>query len=219
MVRLSLLAIPSLTFIFLAANLKNLPAVATSLFAGEYPRSVATLRALSEIPEQYHFAPWVGLGPGQFCSRAALIGTGRYFGGPDAQPLPLIGGAIPKPMDDHLIDLWEWTSRESFGTTQEPFYSWLSVYTEFGAVAALAVLAIAISLIRKVRAGSATPEVKLLAMSFTAGVLFLLLLGCQENYWEVPQAIFPGCFFLKCLHANLTVEGQFPSVVRSSGTL
>jgi hypothetical protein len=42
-----------------------------------------------------------------------------------------------------------------------------------------------------------------MAISVGTGSVFLLLLGFQENYWEVSQAIFVGCMLLKVLYANV----------------
>src|SRR5260370_19984851 len=139
------------------------------------------------------------------------MGIGVLFGDvADAKCVRLVPVAIPKPLDDYIMNLWLWWKSGPFGTTQEPSFSWLSVYAELGVIVVLVILGYAIAMIRGAKARATTPESKVLAMCFTAGVLFLLLLGCQENYWELPQAIFPGCVFLKCIHANLTATGQVP---------
>ena len=36
-----------------------------------------------------------------------------------------------------------------------------------------------------------------------AGILFLALIGLQETYWEVPQAILIGLLLLKAMYARL----------------
>jgi hypothetical protein len=42
-----------------------------------------------------------------------------------------------------------------------------------------------------------------MAVAAGAGLIFLLLLGLQENYWEVPQAIFVGVLLNQVMLANL----------------
>ena len=47
------------------------------------PRSKITMEAFADLPAEYPAMPLIGLGPGQFSSRAALIGTreGDRFSG------------------------------------------------------------------------------------------------------------------------------------------
>ncbi len=52
----------------------------------------------------------------------------------------------------------------------------------------------------KIQARSYTQRIQ--AISFGSGVLLLFLLGVQENYWEIPQAIFVGAMVLKASYAS-----------------
>ncbi|HVE92180.1 MAG TPA: hypothetical protein VNE62_07770 [Actinomycetota bacterium] len=171
--------------------------------AGRDPRSAVTARALAQMPREYPSMIAWGLGPGQFSSRAALIGTGLYFGGPlNPRPLPFIRGDISEPQDRFLMDLWLAAARAGdygYGSSQQPYYSWLSVYTEFGLLAvALVVLTLVWALLRLAKqARSPGP----LAWSVGAGamVVFIALLGAQENYWEIPQALLLPVLLLKLM--------------------
>lgn len=191
----------------LADNLRNIGYQA-SLFAGQdLPKAVMVYRALYEMPHEYPAMPFVGLGPGQFSSRASLISTGLYFGGlEDPKSIPLISGHFSPALSDYLLDLWVNASDvQAYGgsSSAKPFFSWMSVYTEFGAPVLLGVFVYAVLLLRKMKARAKSPTQKWMAVSVAAGIVFLLLLGFQENYWEVPQAILVGLMLLQVMYANV----------------
>jgi len=92
----------------------------------------------------------------------------------------------------------------SDGSTQQPFFSWLSVYTELGIIGVIVVIGAAMRVIRRVqRRVRAHPHLRTQAIPFCGAVVLLLLLGLQENYWELPQGIFVGLLLLKVLYANI----------------
>jgi O-antigen ligase len=93
---------------------------------------------------------------------------------------------------------------DHIGSTQQPFSSFMSVYTELGFLGLACVLIAVMRILRRVqRAARNDEQQRLPALLFTAGVTFLVLLGLQENYWEAPQAIFIGLLLLKVLYANI----------------
>jgi hypothetical protein len=188
--------------VFLTANLASLPYVVNTM--AESPRALVLAAVFLDMPLDYPAMSVVGLGPGQFSSRASMISTGLYFGGPDnPKPVPGLSLIMPRPVRDYLIDIWSYAATNpDLGSTQQPLFSWLSIYGEFGAPVLLALFAIVLILLFKVRS-RVTPETQLLAIFFGAGVLFLLLLGAQENYWEVPQAILLGVMLLKVMYGRL----------------
>jgi prepilin signal peptidase PulO-like enzyme (type II secretory pathway) len=55
---------------------------------------------------------------------------------------------------------------------------------------------------------------KIYAFSFSTGLMLLFLLGIQENYWEITQAIFLGCLLLKVLFALIMEKppGEFGQI-------
>ena len=202
----ALLAVCALPFFVLKENFEGMPDLVGRFLQGQSPRAVIVLLATTEMPSQYPYMPWVGLGPGQFSSRAALIGTGMYFGGPlNPKPLPLLSAGESQAFQNYLEGLYVAAASDAVwgsSATQKPFFSWLSVYTEFGALTLLGTfLAGAVALVR-LKKSIRTPEQHALATAVGAGILFLLFLGSMENYWEVPQAIFLGILLLKLLYAN-----------------
>ena len=202
---LGMFTIGWLAWSLLRTNLGHLPVFAQLMLAGEYPRAVVVERVVTEAPREYPFMPLVGLGAGQFGSRAGLIATGMYFGGPlNPRPLPLVPTGMSEPFRTYALDQWlAAASNPAFGSTHQPFFSWLSVYTEFGVVVFCGLLLFVMAALVRVKVAARQDRCRLQAMALGAGVIFLFLLGLQENYWEVPQAILLGLMFLKVLYANL----------------
>ncbi len=175
-------------------------------FSGDTPRGQVVRRAVTEMPDDYPFMPFIGLGPGQFSSRAGLIGTGLYFGGAEnPRSLPFLSTGMSGPFQKHVADLWlDWQGLTGQGSTFEPFLSWLSIYTEWGLLSLLASVWLAVFVQVRVGASVRTYPEKIHAVVFGAGVLLIFLLGVQENYWENPQALLVGLLMWKVLYATLT---------------
>lgn len=197
--------IPVIVAVAQRRNLQNLPIFAQVMVEGGYPRAEGVVRVLTRLPERNPASPWIGVGPGQFGSRAGLIGTGYFFGGLfNPRPLPLVPTGMTRTFREEFMDVWvrSYTMR-ALGSTHQPFFSWLSVWAEFGAVAfAGLVVAVAVVILR-VRRSVRTNADRIAGMTFAAGSIFVFLLGLQENYWEVPQAIFPGVMMLMVVYATL----------------
>ena len=141
-----------------------------------------------------------GLGPGQFSSRAALIVTGQYFGGNNPVALPLIPVQMSEPMDEYFWDDFVAArSNRHYGSTHQPAFSWLSVFVEMGVVVTLLIAFFIFFLLARIRHYVRTYRDAILAMALSMGILFVCFLGIQENYWEIPQAIFPGLLILKAM--------------------
>jgi hypothetical protein len=215
-----LIVLPIIAYLTLTVNFGTTTGFARQLLAGEVPRSQAVKRAFTDMLENYPYIPWIGLGPGQFSSRAGLIGTGLYFGGlQNPRPIPFFPHQISDPQNAFLMDLWYWhASTPSYGSTQKPYFSWLSVYTEFGAFALLAAFLAAFGVLWTMKTKIATPADRVLAVSVGTCVLLFLLLGMQENYWEVPQAVFVGVMLIKVGYANLTSPRACKTSVRFAET-
>jgi hypothetical protein len=212
-----LVVVPALSFIVLYSNIQSFSAIYEGTARGDSPRAQITERTFSTMPTQYPLMPYVGLGPGQFSSRAALIGTGLYFGGPkEPTTLPLPKG-MSQALETNLLDLWLIAASNKFyGSTQQPFYSWLSVYTEMGAPIFLITPILVLGLVLKVKSKVQTAPQEIMAIAFSIGIIFLFLLGLQENYWEVPQAIFLGCMLLKVLYACVVHADDRPTLYHPS---
>jgi hypothetical protein len=173
---------------------------------GRTPRGVVTGYVLHDMPREYPFFPILGLGPGQFSSRAGLIASGLFFGTSQSpRSLPFLPTAMSPAFRKYVMDAWRNVPRLPglTGSTTEPWFSWLSVYVEFGG-AVFAFIAIWVgSFLLHLRRYSRTPALRVYTIALGTGILLLFLLGIQENYWEVPQAIFVGLLLLKLQYANL----------------
>ena len=172
----------------------------------EVPRAIATNNFFDDIVPDNKEAIFIGLGPGQFSSRASLIGSGNYLGGiNNPRSVPLLKNKSNYFADQYIISLIEKTaSIEYYGSSQQPFYSWLSIISEFGILIFLSIIIFIFYLIRKLKIASGkSSNIRFLAALTSTGIIFLFLLGAQENYYEIPQAIFSGILLLKVMYSNV----------------
>ena len=191
-------------------NVTGIPAFAQT-FLEKTPRGQLIQRLFTAIPEEYPLMPWVGLGPGQFCSRAGLIAGGVFFGGPRdrTQQLPLLNPELSDPLNKYQLDLWYSSVGTAYdGSNYRPFSSWISFYSEFGLLGVVVLGVFIARIIARARRWGSTREGAAMAFVFASGVGLMFFLGFQENYWEVPQALFPGGLYLCILyrHASLTAK-------------
>ena len=190
----------------LSTNFGTISSFARATLRAETPRALVLLRVIEEMPDENPTMPFIGLGPGQFSSRAGLIGTGLYFGGPqNPRPLPLLPSGMSEAFAYNVYDLWvTYAHRPGFkSSTVMPFFSWLSVYAEWGIIVLLSIFGFATFICVQIKKVIQTPRERILAIAFGASLFLLLLLGIQENYWEVPQATLLGIMILKVQYANL----------------
>jgi hypothetical protein len=191
-------------------NAVTIVSSAVDLDAGEVPRAIMLYRVLTELPETAPQQPALGLGPGQFSSRASLMASGLYLGGPESpRGLPFVSPQATRLATEYCGSLlFAFADQlDSLGSTHQPFFSFLSVYTELGFVGLLLLLWAVFAVIRRTlssfRAGRTSRSS---VVAFCSGTSLVLLLGLQENYWEVPQAILIGLLLLKVLYANIVYE-------------
>ena len=188
----------------LPTNLSRLPVQFERVVRQENPKVVLLYRLFEEVPDEYPYLPLVGIGPGQFASRASLIASGYYLGGlNNPTPLPLLEATVSHALDRYVMDLWyqlrNWPG--SAGSTLRPFSSWLSIYSEFGFLGGFLVVMIVLGLLYKSLTHTKSKNQKIFGFAFGSGVILIFLLGLQENYWETPQAILIGCMALKVLYS------------------
>ena len=207
---LIVLTVSGLTYVALPGNIERVGDTLARAFDVDelaVPRSIMLYRVATELPAEEPLQPVIGVGPGQFCSRASLIVSGMYLGSPDSpKVLPLVSPRTTRLAADYCITLLLVlaNSTSPLGSSEQPFFSVLSVYTETGFVGLSVLLVLVVVLLRQViRRARQEPSVKTWAVLFAAGVLFVGLLGLQQNYWELPQAIFVGLLLLKVLHSNI----------------
>lgn len=191
-----------LALVLLPRNLSTARAFALQIIRGESPKAVSIIISLTEMPEEYRYMPFIGLGPGQYASRAGLISTGLYFGGiHNPKRVPLLPNRLTESQSEYLLSLWEWhDSVRYFGSTQKPYFSWLAVYTEWGLLGLFGVVVTMVFLLRSVNRLPWSYDIEKFVL--TATIIFIFLLGFQENNWEVPQAWFAGVLFLKSLYVK-----------------
>lgn len=160
----------------------------------------ATYNTLFLLPQEVPIQPLIGLGPGQYSSRASIIRSGQY----------LMGGRLP--LSDHAHPLAqsyilsEWQSflniRQYSSSTFFPFYSWLSTYGEFGWMGVAGVVTLILLALRTFRR-TRSAEFPRLNLAMTILLLYVALLGVQDNYWEIAQAIFPAFLILRVGYSYL----------------
>ena len=171
----------------------------------------ATYNSLMRLPEHVPWQPLIGLGPGQYSSRASLIRSGQY----------LQGGRLPLPDHAHPLAeryiLSEWNAfiaSSRTGSTFFPFYSWLTLYGEFGLMGVIVIVALMLLALRNFRRARSL-EFPRLHLAMTILLLYVALLGLQDNYWELTQAILPAMLTLRIGYSYLArcrrgVEYQIP---------
>lgn len=198
--------LPTMSFTLLAQNWSTLPTYLSGFFQGYSPRAQALQRVIEAVPTVAPWFPWIGLGPGQFSSNASEISAGLYFAG--GQTVPLLPVKMSPYAAEYLVDLW---TQYSYGSTYQPRSSWLTIYTELGIFVFIGIFAYVFFFLVRISLFVKTSEQKWLATSYTAAVIFLMLLGFQYNYWEVPQAILIGIMCIKALYGQ--VFALMPQVI------
>lgn len=187
--------------IVLPQNFQRVQSFSQAFFVGDSDKGKMFQRLFSEMPNEYPQLLIMGLGPGQFSSRAGLIGTEKYFGGfKNPRDIPFYEGAQTKPQELFLMDLWtHHYYSKGVGSTQAPHSSWIANISEFGMVPIM-IFSIwfthhLLKMRRKTR--FLTTEQKIRAVAISSSILLFFLLGFQENNWEVPQAWFSEMLILK----------------------
>jgi hypothetical protein len=206
---------------FMAANFSLISFYVKRIALGDNPKSQVVIRLFTEAAEEYPQLHITGLGPGQFSSRASLIGSGMYFGSPKApKKLLFLDPSPTEPFKEHILDLWLWVTNLPYaaGSTRAPFSSWISFYSEFGGVTFVILLLTVLFLLIKVKVISSKKERGKMAFALGTGIVLLFLMGAQENYWEVPQAIMIGLLFIKVLYANVVYGNEAVTLEKTNTT-
>ena len=185
-----------LVAVVLPRNLATLPRYARDTLliseSGVSEKAVATYNTIFRLRQDEPLQPVLGLGPGQYSSRAALIRSGEYLSA--NVPIPFYANRYTKA---YILSLWDsfFERHPQGGSTYFPFYSWLSVYGEMGIVGVLAVFALlVITAWRILRHRS--PIFRSLSLVMLVLLIYVGILGLHDNYWEWTQAIFPTFLIL-----------------------
>ncbi len=185
-------------------NVEQIPGFVTKISEGNIAKAEITLSALYDIPQEEPLFPYIGLGPGQFSSRASLIASGFYLKN---------NGLFEKSRARALTDKYMYSlllrerDEEYVGSTTWPWYSWLSVYSEFGLVGMLAVISLFGGMIRRLLRGlRRSYEKAIIGIASVIGLFFMILSALQENYWELTHGIFLGILVIRIYYFYVTSE-------------
>ncbi|MBC7234628.1 MAG: hypothetical protein H5T69_02215 [Chloroflexi bacterium] len=187
------------------ANFRRLPMHLANISIApdaKYWKLRAVYNTLFELPKQAWYQPIIGLGPGQYASRAALIATGEHLRHVSV-PLPIYSGSFMRQYIEPLLNPPDKSSLH-FASS-----SWIALYGEVGALGVLSLLAVAWFGWRRFRQGN--EQFPLLSLCMVTQILYLLLMGVQNVYWEYTQAVFPVLVTFKLCYDFLGRE-------RPSGT-
>lgn len=189
-----------LTTTILPRNLSNIPyylSISPLNPESLSPKSVATYSTISMLDDEVPMLnKWIGVGPGQYSSRASLILSGVYLN----QKIPFVRPFETEFSKRNIFDPYIKfnISNPSGGSSYFPFYSWLTVLGELGFLGVLLVSGILISSFFKILRRRRSPF-PLLGMSLASLITFFFLIGFQDNYWEFSQATLPFFLFVPLL--------------------
>jgi hypothetical protein len=182
----------------------------------ESPKLHATENSLTALPFDFPWVYAIGLGPGQYSSRAGLIGTGKYFGSfEDPKKVPLITPSVSRAFDKYTYPLWlEVATRPAIygdSTMARPFYSVLSIIVELGFLSFAAFIIVIFRFFQKLKklyAVALKSKEQLKAFYILACgvvVVYISMISMFENYLEATHAIFLGLLLSKCFYSHARV--------------
>lgn len=201
-----MILVAALLPIFFPSNIKSIPILlAHSLAFGEDSYSekvVATFNTIILLPTDYPLQPLIGIGPGQYSSRASMILSGEYLGGTSLPFQSHIGGATKK----YIMPMWtRLRSIVGKSSTFFPFYSWMSLYGEMGlaglVVAGFWIIRTALRL-RKYY----SHKFPLMNLAMLVLLFYVAILGFQDNYWEFTQVMTPVFLIFSLCYSYLRSE-------------
>jgi hypothetical protein len=218
-------AVPTILLVSLAVLDENVfndaSRQARNFLNGETPKSKAIRIVFTSVADEYPSLHLIGLGPGQYSSRAGIIASGQYGSLSEFfTKLPFLNLGVPEAFKEHVLIHWnDYKKNSGYGnsTMNRPFLSLLSVYAEYGPIIFAGLLlgigllmARAKSAYKNLKACKSDPR-KLMPYTFSISMLFLVMIGVYENYYEVPQGIFVGILLIY-LSFKISTEQPHKSV-------
>ncbi len=171
-------------------------------------------KTVNDMTKEYPYVYLIGLGPGQYLSRAGLMSSGKYLD----RPIPLLSNTMSEPFQKYAFQTWNSysTNSDRFGasTMHRPYFSVLSIFAEFGLVGLLVLLrylAILIARMRKTYLYYLRENANQSAyLCFAIGLLLIFLFSISffDNYLETTQAIFPGLLLLSAFYRSLRQQAS-----------
>lgn len=189
------------------------------VYASNYARISTVLRSVTEfgpyasflkvrtiyftlllLPQDVSAQPLIGIGPGQYASRAALMVSGEYL---SRASLPFIQPHFGSYAGRYILPYFGQLS----SSNHFPSSSWMALYGELGAVGIIAILlGMGRAVWRFCRLASLHfPRMHLAALIL---LLYVGLMGLQNVYWEYTQAIFPAVLALKLMYDYMGQENR-----------
>nr|WKN40075.1 hypothetical protein K4G66_15380 [Tunicatimonas sp. TK19036] len=177
---------------------------------GDSPKAKAVQIAFNEVGKEYPLMHLLGVGPGQYASRAGIIASGTYGGLSDFfTSIPVLNVGATELFDRYIRSTWVYVQNniEAFGnsTMYRPFFSLLSVYVEFGGIVFFLMLFTVVSQVFRLRKKyyqlKDKKQLRLLCFCCSSAILFLFFIGLYENYYETSQGIFVGILLILVMHS------------------
>lgn len=178
-------------------------------FRNETPKSKAINTVQDNLAQNFPTMYFIGLGPGQYSSRSGLLASGTYGSMPNLQ----LNLEMTHYFEEYVYPSWqETTTNDAYAssTMYRPFFSLLSVYTEFGGLFVLLVLFLLLfktvhyKRIYRALKESLEKQASLLCFTSLVSIFFILFIAFHENYLETPQGIFLGLLLIKSSTCILT---------------
>jgi hypothetical protein len=142
-----------------------------------------------ELPTHVWLQPVIGVGPGQYSSRSAMIATGEYL---TRASIPF----LPAYTSDLTAQYVMPTFKAANSTNDSSTSSWVALYGELG-ILGWGTLLILLLLAALRFSRMAIPEFPRMGYAMLMLVFYLFLMGFQDVYWEYTQGIFPAVLLLK----------------------
>lgn len=172
------------------------------------PRNVLTRQFYNKVAYEVPVAPYIGLGLGQFSSRASLMSSGKYLGR-GTRSIPFLSPVVNKYAKKYVIPKQIELIQEVnfYGSSQQPFFSFFSLLTEIGLIGVVVFCFFLVRLLLKLKYFCKNDIY--LGMGAIIIIVYLFGLGIQENYYEVPQAILIPILLFKILSSNTQYNKKY----------
>lgn len=168
------------------------------------PKKMVTLSAVEILSSPKNLL--LGVGMGQYSSRAALISSGEYL--TFQLPQTLVGRS--EYYRTFILPAhYEFLEHGEESAMSKPYYSVLNLVVEFGVPLATLLLLGAVFQFFRNRQLSRSPDARMRSVGMFAnvGLVFFVLCCFIENYAEFPQAIFmPALLYVAAKAARRTEQ-------------
>ena len=171
-------------------------------------KTVVFYHTIEDLSYDYYYQPVIGIGPGQYCSRASMIVSGEFLQG----GIPLIPPSPSISYTNYILPYWQQfkylaQSGWSPGSSYFPWSSWLALYGEVGILGIILIILLisytVYKLITKKITGDEYKKMGLYAVvkpyALIVVFIYIILMGYQDVYWETTQAILPIAILTKLI--------------------